>query len=252
MKVVFLGTGTSTGIPIIGCHCAVCESKDPKDKRTRTSIYVEQEGTKLVVDTGPDFRAQMLREGIEDIDAVLFTHAHKDHIAGLDDVRPINYLQKKVIDVYANEFTTERLKAEYPYIFGSSYPGIPLINLNLIGTENFQVRSIHVIPLEGMHGKMPVLGFRFGSFSYITDVNFIAEKELEKIKGSKVFVIDALHHKHHYSHFTLEEALEVVKKVNADTTYLIHMSHFMGMHQEVEKDLPQNVHLSYDGLTLNI
>lgn len=252
MKVIFLGTGTSTGIPLIGCHCEVCESNDPKDNRTRSSIYVEQDGVKIVVDTGPDFRSQMLREGIDDIDAVIFTHAHKDHIAGLDDIRPINYLKKKVIEVYAGQFTTERLKAEYPYIFDNNYPGVPLIDLHLIENEKFKVKSLDVLPIAGMHGQMSVFGFRFGSFTYITDVNFISDEELDKIKGSEVFVINALHHRKHHSHFTLEEALSIAKKVRAKKTYFIHMSHFMGKHESVEASLPDNVFFSYDGLRINI
>ncbi len=252
MKIIFLGTGTSTGIPMIGCQCYVCQSSNAKDKRTRTSVYVETNEVKLVIDTGPDFRLQLLREGIDDIDAVLFTHAHKDHIAGLDDIRPINYIQQKEIDVYANEFTIERLKVEYSYIFEKNYPGIPLIQLNEINDQSFKIKSLNIEVIQAMHGKMPVLGFRINDFTYLTDVNFISDNELEKIKGSKLFVLDALHHRKHYSHFTLKEALEVVEKVSAERTYLIHMSHFMGKHEKVEKQLPENVFLSYDGLKLEL
>ena len=252
MKVTFLGTGTSTGIPMIGCDCAVCLSDDPRDNRTRCSVFIETENCRLVIDTGPDFRIQLLREGIDDMDAVLFTHSHKDHIAGFDDIRPINYLKKKRIDVYANELTIHRLKQEYPYIFEGNYPGIPLIDLHEIDEKPFEVFGDRIIPIPAMHGSMDVLGFRIGDFSYLTDANFISEEAIDLVKGSSVFVINGLQIKAHYSHFTLAEALGLIEQVDAGTSYLTHMSHRIGKHKDVEQDLPNNVHLSYDGLKLTI
>lgn len=252
MKITFLGTGTSTGIPMIACDCYVCTSDDPKDNRTRCSIYVETGDSRIVVDTGPDFRTQMLREGFDDVDAVLFTHPHKDHLAGLDDIRPINYLKAKSIDVYANDRTIRRIRQEYPYIFDGSYSGPPLIGIREIGTEPFRVGDTDIIPVAAKHGGDDVLGFRFHDFTYITDANYISDEELAKAKGSRAFVINALRREAHYSHFTLDEALEIIDKVGAQDSYLIHMSHFMGLHAEVEAELPAGVHLSYDGLKLEL
>ena len=253
MKVTFLGTGTSTGIPLIGCDCKVCNSENPKDNRTRTSIYVETEKLKLIVDTGPDFRQQLLREKIDDLDVVLFTHPHKDHISGLDDIRPINYLKNKVIDVYANEMTLNRLKLEYQYIFENNYPGVPQIKTHLISDNDvIKFEDIHVEVLHAMHGKMPVLGFKFNKFVYLTDVNYMSKTEIEKIEEVDILVINAIHHKKHYSHFNLEEALQFIKEVNPKKAYLIHLSHKMGLHTVIEEQLPNNVFISYDGLKLEI
>lgn len=256
MKVTFLGTGTSQGIPIITCRCEVCTSMDFRDKRLRTSIHIEtDDGKSWVVDTGPDFRQQMLRERIIRLDGVLFTHAHKDHTAGLDDIRGFYFAQDmQPIPIYCNDMVLDQLEKEYAYFFQEEkYPGVPSVDINLIDKDNaFQIGTTLVEPIGVMHGKMPVLGFRFGNFTYITDANYIEDAELEKIYGTEVLVLNALHHKKHYSHFTLEEALEVVNKIKPKRTYLTHISHSMGRHQEIEQKLPDGVYFAYDGLKLSI
>lgn len=251
MKVTFLGTGTSQGIPVIGCKCETCTSVDYRDNRLRASILVEINDTKIVIDTGPDFRQQMLRERVDKLDAVLFTHAHKDHVAGLDDIRSYNFLQKKDMPIYATEHVLGRLKKEFEYIFSADdYPGIPRVQMNPIENKPFKIQDIEVTPIEVMHYKLPVLGFRFGDFTYITDANKIAEEEKEKIKGSKVLVLNALQRETHISHFNLEEALEMMEELKPDKGYLTHLGHFMGRHKEVSKELPDNVEIAWDGLKL--
>ena len=252
MKVTFLGTGTSQGIPVITCNCAVCHSSDHRDKRLRVSVLVETEDKTIVIDSGPDFRYQMLRAGVQDLDAILFTHEHKDHVAGLDDIRPFNYLLKKNIDIYATERVQHALKKEFSYIFAEAhYPGLPQIDLHTITDEEpFDVGNSTIIPLPIMHYKLPILGFRIGDFTYITDAKTIADETLEKIKGSRILVVNALQHEQHISHFTLDEAIEFSQKVGAETTYFTHISHNLGLHAAVEKDLPANIKLAYDGLTI--
>lgn len=253
MKVVFLGTGTSQGIPVIGCKCEVCTSIDYRDNRLRSSIFVEFDGIHIVVDTGPDFRQQMLRERIDRVDAVLFTHAHKDHVAGMDDIRSYNFLQKKDMPIYATAFVVGRLNKEFEYIFeDDGYPGIPKVEVNYIENKPFQIEGKKIIPIEVMHYKLPVLGFRFGDFTYITDAKHISEKEKEKIKGSKVIVLNALQKKTHISHFNLEEALELMAELKPEKGYLTHIGHFMGRHGEVSEELPDNVEIAWDGLQLVI
>jgi phosphoribosyl 1,2-cyclic phosphate phosphodiesterase len=253
MKITFLGTGTSQGIPLIGCQCVVCRSSDAKDKRTRTSILVEVNGKTIVVDCGPDFRQQFLRENILKLDAVLMTHEHKDHLAGLDEVRAFNYLQKKAMPVYATERVQLAIKREYAYIFEEpSYPGIPKIDLHTIGLQNFSVEGIPVVPIEVMHHQLPVHGFRFGNFTYITDANFISPKEKEKIKGSEVLVLNALRREPHISHYTLAQALELIEELKPKQAYLTHISHQLGLHEEVEKELPVGVNIAYDGLVVEL
>lgn len=253
MRVVFLGTGTSTGVPLIGCKCEVCISQDSKDKRWRSSVYIETKDAKLVVDTGPDFRAQMLANQIDDVDAVLFTHNHKDHTAGLDDIRPINFIQQKKIDVFAEEYVQRTLKMEYPYIFSKEYyPGLPRIELHTIDETIFQVKDTTIMPIRVMHHKLPVLGFRVQDFSYVTDANFIADEEIEKLKGSKVFVVNAVRKDPHYSHFSIAEALEVIQKVNPEKAFITHLGHTVGPYVEVQKEMPENVFLAYDGLQINL
>ncbi|MEQ8905967.1 MBL fold metallo-hydrolase [Ekhidna sp.] len=253
MRVIFLGTGTSQGIPVIGCKCNVCTSLDYRDNRLRSSIYVEFEGIHIVVDTGPDFRQQMLRERIDQVDAVLFTHAHKDHVAGMDDIRSYNFLQKKDMPIYATEFVVGRLNKEFEYIFeDDGYPGVPKVEVNFIENKPFQIEGKEIIPIEVMHHKLPVLGFRFGDFTYITDANHISEKEKEKIKESKVLVLNALQKKSHISHFNLEEAVELMKELKPEKGYLTHIGHFMGSHRDVSKELPENVEIAWDGLQLVI
>ena len=249
MKITFLGTGTSQGIPLIACGCEVCTSSNPKDNRLRVSVMIEVDGKNIVIDSGPDFRQQMLRENVKTLEAVVFTHEHKDHVAGLDDVRAFNYFSGKHMDVYANEQVQVALKREFHYVFsGDNYPGIPRINVHTIDTAPFDVSGVKFIPIQVLHYQLPVLGFRVNDFTYITDANFISDEEIEKIKGTKVLVLNALRRAKHISHFTLEEALELVKKINPKKAYFTHISHQLGLHDEVSKELPGNVELAYDGL----
>ena len=251
MKVTILGSGTSQGVPLIACKCEVCTSTNVKDKRLRSSIMVETSTTTIVIDTGPDFRQQMLREQVEQLDAVVFTHEHKDHIAGLDDVRAFNFINGKHIEVYATSRVQAAIKREFAYIFAEDkYPGIPLINLNEIDLATFQIKDIKLIPIEVMHYKMPVLGFRIADFTYITDAKSISEKEKEKIKGSKVLVINALRREEHISHFTFQEAIDLAKELDVEQAYFTHISHQLGLHEQVSEELPSNVFLAYDGLKL--
>lgn len=253
MKVTFLGTGTSQGVPIIGCNCEVCTSLDKKDKRLRSSIYVQLENGSFVIDSGPDFRYQLLREGITDLDAVVYTHEHKDHIAGLDDVRPINFLRKKAINVYATERVQEALKRDFHYVFADyKYPGIPQIHLNTIDINSFELLGEEIIPVEGLHHKLPVLGFRVKDFCYVTDMNYISEDERSKMKNLDVLVINGLRKETHISHFTLDEAIEVIQDLKPKKAFITHISHQLGKHEEVEKELPENIYLAYDGLSLNL
>ncbi len=253
MKVTFLGTGTSQGIPLIACGCDVCSSENAKDKRLRVSIMIEVDGKNIVIDSGPDFRQQMLREKVKTLEAIVFTHEHKDHVAGLDDVRAFNYFTGRHLDVYANEQVQVALKREFHYIFsGDNYPGIPKVNVITIDTDPFLVSGVKFTPIQVLHYKLPVLGFRVNDFTYITDANYISAEEIEKIKGTKVLVLNALRREKHISHFTLMEALELVKKINPDKAYLTHISHQMGLHDEVSKELPSNVELAYDGLQLEL
>ena len=236
---------------MIGCSCEVCTSTNKKDKRLRSSILVESETTTLVVDTTPDFRYQMLRAGVKKLDAVLFTHPHKDHIAGLDDVRAYNYFQQKPMELYANSLTEEAIKREFAYAFSDKkYPGIPNLNLNTIDDKPFMIGDIPVIPVSVWHLKMPVLGFRFGKFTYITDANKIDSAEKEKIKGSEVLVLNALRKESHISHFTLDEAVAMVQELEVPTGYFTHISHQLGRHEDINAGLPKGIELAWDGLAL--
>ncbi|MES1214476.1 MAG: MBL fold metallo-hydrolase [Bacteroidota bacterium] len=251
ITITFLGSGTSSGVPMIGCDCEVCTSTDKKDKRLRSSILVQSPTTTLVVDTGPDFRYQMLRQKVKHLDAVVFTHPHKDHLAGLDDIKAFNYLQKKPMQVYADSLTEEALRRDFYYAFSDTkYPGIPELNLNTISNEPFVVGDIPITPILVWHMRMPVLGFRFNKFTYITDANRIDNAEKEKIKGSEVMVLNALRKQKHISHFTLEEAILMIQELKVPTGYLTHISHQLGLHSEIESELPEGIHLAYDGLTL--
>lgn len=253
MKVTFLGTGTSQGVPVIGCECEVCRSVNYKDKRTRSSILVDYNETQLVIDTGPDFRAQMLRERVKKLDAVLFTHAHKDHTAGLDDIRSFNFLQKSDMPIYAEEEVHLQLKNEFSYIFASKkYPGVPQVVLHQIENEPFYVNKNKIDPIRVMHYKLPVFGFRFNDFTYITDANHISDQEKEKIKGSKVIVLNALQKEPHISHFTLEQALALLDELQPERGFLTHISHRLGSHSIVSGELPTNVQLAWDGLKIEI
>jgi phosphoribosyl 1,2-cyclic phosphate phosphodiesterase len=251
LKITFLGTGTSSGVPMIGCSCEVCTSANKKDKRLRSSILVESETTSIVIDTTPDFRYQMLRGNVQKLDAVLFTHPHKDHIAGLDDVRAYNYFQQKPMELYANSLTEEAIKREFAYAFSDKkYPGIPNLNLNTIDDKPFIVGDIPVVPILVWHLKMPVLGFRFGKFTYITDANKIDEEEREKIKGSDTVVLNALRKESHISHFTLDEAVAMVQELDVPRAYFTHISHQLGKHEAINADLPKGIELAYDGIQL--
>ena len=253
MKVSFLGTGTSQGVPIIACNCAVCQSNDPRDKRLRSSVLVEKNGFQIVIDTGPDFRQQMLREKVEKLDAVVFTHEHKDHLAGFDDIRGFNWREKKPMEVYGNMNVEFALKRDFHYAFGESkYPGVPKLNLHVIDKEPFKIGPLEIRPIEVMHYKLPVLGVRIEDFTYITDANFSSESEKEKIKGSRILVLNALKKSEHISHFSLNEAIDLAKELDVEKTYFTHISHQMGFHSEVSKDLPVDIELAYDELQIFI
>lgn len=253
MKVTFLGTGTSQGVPVIGCTCEVCRSLDYRDKRLRSSVHIAVGGLSLVIDTGPDFRQQMLRENVNRLDGVLFTHAHRDHTAGLDDVRAYNFLQHINMPVYGTDATLRQLKSDFAYIFGlADYPGLPRLKLHEIHEEAFTINTTSIIPLPVMHFKMPVLGFRIGDFSYITDANFIPEETFEKMKGTKVLVINALQREHHISHFNLAEAIDMVKAVNPEKAFFTHISHKLGLHAVVDKELPPSIAVAFDGLQVQL
>lgn len=253
MTITFLGTGTSQGVPVIGCTCAVCRSLDFRDKRLRAAVHIATNDLSLCIDTGPDFRQQMLRENINHLDAVLFTHAHKDHTAGLDDVRAYNFIQQADMPVYGTPPTLEQLKVEFAYAFTAEYyPGIPRIALNTIDATPFSVKGLSVTPLPVMHHKMPVMGFRIGDFSYITDANFIPDETMARLQGTKVLVLNALQREPHISHFSLDDALAVARTVNASQTYFTHMSHRLGLHTDVAKELPATVSLAYDGLQVTL
>lgn len=277
MKITFLGTGTSQGVPIIGCKCRVCSSLDPKDHRLRTSIMIEipigrrQEqrqstapttataitaaasSLRFVIDTGPDFRQQMLRERVDKIDAVIYTHDHRDHVAGLDDIRAFNFIMKKKIDLYATEAVQQGIRSQFGYIFKEKhYPGIPEINLHTIENKPFVIEGVTFTPILVKHMHLDVFGFRVGNFTYVTDANAISSEEKKKIAGSEVLVLNALRHETHPSHFTLNEATALAQELKCKTTYLIHMSHQIGLHAEVEDSLPENIRLAFDGLHLNM
>ena len=251
MKITFLGTGSSQGVPVIACNCEVCKSTDKRDHRLRSSVMIETKGKTIVIDTGPDFRQQMLRENVQQLDAVLFTHEHKDHIAGLDDVRAFNYKQQRPMDVYANKNTIAAVKREFAYSFAENkYLGVPKINLHEIKNEKFTIEGIEIQPIEVQHWKLKIFGFRINDFTYITDANFITKKELNKIKTSKIIVLNALRIKKHYSHFNLSEAIELLQKLKPEKAFLTHASHYLGLHEEVQKKLPKFINLAYDGLKL--
>lgn len=254
ISITFLGTGTSTGVPVLTCGCRVCRSLDYRDQRLRSSVLIASENTSVVIDTGPDFRQQMLRLRNPQVDAVLYTHEHKDHTAGLDDIRPFNYLSGvRIIPLYARASVLGQLKEEYAYIFSKNpYPGAPLVDIHEITGERFSIGDLEILPVEVMHYKLPVYGFRIGDISYVTDANFITDAEKLKLKGSKVLVLNALQREPHISHFTLEQAVEVAEEIGAEQTYFTHISHKLGMHREVEKELPSGINLAYDGLKLVI
>ena len=253
MIVKFLGTGTSQGIPVIACNCKVCTSDNPKDNRLRTSVLIEVENQTIVIDTGPDFRQQMLRENVQKLDAIVFTHQHKDHVAGLDDVRAFNHKFQKDMDLYCTAEVEEALIREFPYVFSTyKYPGVPEVKIHNNKNEPFNLNGVEILPIEGLHYKLPVFGYRINNFVYLTDVSFVSEKEKEKMKGADIIVLDALRKTPHISHFTMEQAVELLEELQPKQGYLIHISHLMGLHNEVVKELPDFIKPAHDGLVLQL
>jgi phosphoribosyl 1,2-cyclic phosphate phosphodiesterase len=250
VKITFLGTGTSQGVPVIACECNVCLSSDTHDKRLRTSVLVETDETTLLIDAGPDFRQQMLRENVKKLDSIIITHEHKDHIAGMDDVRAFNYKSQDAIDIYAEERVQKAIKKEFSYVFSDyQYPGIPKMRLNLIPDDVLIVKGIKIIPIRVFHYRLPVYGFRIGNFAYITDANYIPEESKEKLFGVKYLVINALRKEKHISHFSLREAIDFIREISPKKAFITHISHQMGFHAEVNKELPSEIALAYDGLS---
>ena len=255
MQITFLGTGTSQGVPVITCKCPVCQSQDSHDHRLRTSALITTDDKlNFLIDIGPDFREQMLRNKVMHLDGIFITHAHRDHVAGIDDIRAFNYTQNCKMQVYANKTALDILRRDYHYIFDyHEFPGLPEADLHcLSGDESFVIGNHNIIPIKAMHKTMPVLGYRIGNLAYITDANFIGEEELLKLEGLDVLVINSLRQTKHFSHYSLPEALDIINQVHPRMAYITHMSHEMGLHSEVEKILPPNVHLAYDGLKVNL
>lgn len=253
MKVTILGSGTSQGVPVIACQCEVCQSTDPKDKRLRCSIHIEVEGLSLVVDSGPDFRQQMLREDIRTLDAILYTHEHKDHLAGMDDVRAYNYQQQKDMELYADERVEAALRREFYYAFDNNpYPGAPKVNINPVENKPFKIGETLITPIEVLHYKLPVFGYRINDFVYITDAKTISKEERDKVRGAKLLIVNTLREMAHISHFNLDEALEFIADVKPEQAYLTHISHLFMRHEDIEAKLPANVHVCYDGLVLGV
>ncbi|MDR0907626.1 MAG: MBL fold metallo-hydrolase [Rikenellaceae bacterium] len=251
VRLTFLGTGTSQGVPMIACPCEVCHSGDPRDKRLRSSVLVETGGRNIVIDAGPDFRAQMLRADVHTLDGILLTHEHKDHTGGIDDVRAYNYFQQAPVDIYATERVGRAVRRDYAYAFDDHpYPGVPDIALHTIGTEPFDVKGVEVVPVTGLHLTLPVTGFRIGNVAYLTDFNRIEHDQIMKIRGVDVLVINALRYEKHISHFSVQEAILLSRYVGTQRTYLTHLSHQIGLHSREERRLTEGVFLAYDGLTI--
>lgn len=252
MKITFLGTGTSQGVPVIACDCEVCTSVDFRNKRLRSSILIESGDTTLVVDTGPDFRQQMLTNHVKKLDGVLFTHEHKDHVAGMDDIRSFNFRQKMDMPIYAQKRVIDHLKREFSYVFADvKYPGVPTVEPYEIDKEDFVAGGLNIQPIHVWHYKLPILGYRIDNFAYITDAKTIDQEQKDKLKDLDVLVLNALQQKPHISHFTLEEALELIDELKPKKAYLTHISHYLGLHAEVDAKLPEGVSLAYDGLTVD-
>ena len=253
MKFTFLGTGTSQGVPVIACPCPVCQSTDPKDKRLRTSALIECNGVNIAIDAGPDFRQQMLAANVKALHGILLTHEHRDHIAGLDDVRAFNWVLQRPMDIWAEQRVQDSIRKEFSYVFAESkYPGIPDINMHNIDGHPFEILTIKVIPLRGYHHKLPIFGFRIGDLTYITDANFIPEEEKEKIVGTKYLIVNGLRMQKHMSHFSLPEALKFISDFSPRRGFITHISHQLGRNADVSKDLPDNISLAYDGLSFEL
>lgn len=253
MTITFLGTGTSQGVPVIACPCPICQSADLRDKRLRTSALVSSNGTNILIDAGPDFRQQMISARVKTLDAILITHEHRDHVAGLDDVRAFNYLMQKPMNIWAESRVHEALKCHFSYVFEEEkYPGAPELVLNPIDGQPFDVQGVKIIPIRAFHYKLPVFGFRIGDFAYLTDANFISEEEKEKLVGSKFLVVGALRQQKHISHFSLPDALKLISELSPRKAFITHISHQMGLYQLVQKNLPENVMLAYDGYTIEV
>jgi phosphoribosyl 1,2-cyclic phosphate phosphodiesterase len=251
VKITFLGTGTSQGVPVIACECDTCLSEDPRDKRLRTSLLLESGTSTLLFDAGPDFRQQMLREKVKRLDAIFLTHEHKDHIAGMDDVRAFNYKSQDAVDIYAEERVQKAVRREFSYVFAEyQYPGIPRMRLNPIGDFPFIVKGVEIIPVRVRHMHLEIYGFRIGNFAYITDANYIPEGSKEKLIGVKYLVVNALRKEKHISHFSLREAIDFIKEISPKRAFLTHISHQMGLNENVGKELPPGIMLAYDGLSL--
>jgi len=251
MKITLLGTGTSQGVPVIGCHCDVCNSSDPRDTRLRTSAFVEIDGVRLLIDAGPDLRQQLLHNHITDLDAILVTHEHKDHLGGIDDVRPIYFMKRAPIEIYGLQRVLQVIRKDYDYAFKPHpYPGVPSLHLTPVKDDPFYVGDVEIIPIHVRHLTLPILGYRIGSFAYVTDASFISETELKKLQGLKVLVINALRIKEHYSHFNLAQALNIIAQLQPERAYITHISHEMGRCADVQKSLPPNVFLGADGMVI--
>lgn len=253
MKITFLGTGTSQGVPVIACDCNTCTSDDKRDERLRTSLLIETGNLNIVFDAGPDFRQQMLRVRLTKLDAIVLTHEHKDHIAGMDDVRAFNYKSQDAIDIYAEERVQKCVVQEYSYVFAEhQYPGIPKMRLNPIPPDRFSIDGLEIIPIRVYHYRLPIYGFRIGDFAYITDANYIPEESMEKLFGVKYFVINALRREKHISHFSLMEAITLIREISPRKSFITHVSHQMGRYTNIEKELPPGITLAYDGLSFNV
>lgn len=251
-QLTFLGTGTSQGVPMIGCGCEVCKSTDPRDKRLRASVLVKHEGLRILVDAGPDFRYQMLRAGVSSLDAILLTHNHKDHTGGLDDIRAFNYLEKKATQIYCEKYVEESLRKEYSYAFEEiRYPGAPEWDVHIIDDKPFTVNGVEIIPIRGRHFKLPVLGYRFGNIAYCTDMNHIPDEEYEKLHNLDHFIINCVRRGRHISHYSLEQAIEVAQKVGAKHSWLTHLSHQLPCYEDLKKELPEGILPAFDGLVLD-
>ena len=253
MKFTFLGTGSSLGVPVVACDCKVCTSSDKKDQRLRSSLMIQDKGVTIVIDTGPDFRTQMLNNNVTDLDAIIYTHQHRDHIAGLDDIRAFNYILNKDIELYAKEDIMQAINGEFPYIFtDTGYLGAPKVQLNYINNKVFKIKHVEILPIFVHHYKLEALGFRINDVTYIPDVSKIEPIEYEKIRGSKIIIIDALRKSRHISHFSLDEAIHLLEDLKPAQGYLTHMSHFIGLHEELEKSLPDFIKPAYDGLSFEV